>query len=80
MLGYFDIFAPDPHPHRMGWGRGAGANKKYRFSRQFMKCLRHLKFLPIKLPTPGGVGWDFCLLLLFSAVHDISRTFDFLTP
>ena len=58
-----------------------------------------MKFLPIKLPTPGGVGWagwggvgwggvgwggvgwggvNF-LLLLISAVHDISRTFDFLT-
>ena len=29
--------------------------QKYRFSRQFMKCPRHLKCLPIKLPTP--VGW-----------------------
>ena len=62
MLSYFDIFAPDPPP--IGWV-GGGANKKYRFSRQFMKCLRHLKFLPIKLPTPGGVGWDYFFVITF---------------
>ena len=60
-------FSPlTPPPHRMGWGGGAGANKKYRFSRQFMKCLRHLKFLPIKLPTPGGVGWDYFFVITLS--------------
>ena len=40
-------------------------SKKYRFSRQFMKCLRHLTFLPIKLPTPGGVAWDYFFVITF---------------
>ena len=59
MLSYFDIFAPDPPPHRMGWG-GAGANEKYRFSRQFMKCLTFKTFTH-KTPNPrwSGVGLFF---------------------
>ena len=41
-------------------------------------------YFEIVAPNPPPVGWDrvggYILLLLFSAVHDISRTFDFLTP
>ena len=72
------MFAPNPPP--VGWGGvGGGANKKYRFSRVHeMSDIWH--FYPLKLPTSGGVGCGYFFLLLFSAVHDISRTFDFLTP
>ena len=74
MLSYFEMFAPPPPP--IGWG---GANKKYRFSRQYVKCLT-FEIFTHKTPNPrwGGVGLIF--LLLFSAVHDISRTIYFLTP
>ena len=57
MLSYFEIFAPNPPPG--GWV-GGEANKKYRFSRQFMKCLTFDSFTH-KTPNPrwGGVGLIF---------------------
>ena len=60
MLSYFDIFAPDPPPSD-GVGGGAGANKKYRISRQFMKCLTFESFTH-KTPNSrwGGVELFFC--------------------
>ena len=45
-----------------------GAKKMYQFSRQFMKCPQ---------PFSGGGG---VIVLIFWAVHDISRSFEFLTP
>ena len=42
-----------------------------------------LNFNPQPPPPPGtppGVGWVKTNLLIFWTVHDISRTFDFLTP
>ena len=57
MLSYFDIFAPNPNPPPtpppFGWG---GANKNIDFLDSSLNVW-HLKFLPIKLPTPGGVVW-----------------------
>ena len=55
----------------------------YRFSWQFMKFTGLLKFWPPTPPPPlepPGVGWVKTNLLIFWTVHDISRTFDFLTP
>ena len=46
----------------------------YQFSRQFMKFPELLKCWPPKPPW-GGV-----CILIFWAVHEISRTFEFLTP
>ena len=57
MLSYFEIFPLPPPPRRMGWGGGL---KKYRFSRQFMKCLT-FEIFTHKTPNPrwGGVGLIF---------------------
>ena len=59
MNSYFEIFAPPPSV-------GVGANKKYQFSRQFVKCLT-FEFLPMKFPTPGGVGLIFFITFLGSS-------------
>ena len=54
----------------------------YRFSRQFMKFTGLLKFWPPTPPLepPLRVGWVKTNVLIFWTVHDITRTFDFLTP
>ena len=56
MLSYFEISPLTPPP--VGWG--GGGLKKYRFSRQFMKCLTFDIFTH-KTPNPrwGGVGLIF---------------------
>ena len=56
MLSYFEIFPLPPSP--VGWG--GGGLKKYRFSRQFMKCLT-FEIVTHKTPNPrwGGVGLIF---------------------
>ena len=56
MLSYFEMFAPNPPPRRMGLGGGGVANKNIDFLDSSWNVW-HLKFLPIKLPTPGGVEW-----------------------
>ena len=78
MLSYFDIFAPDPPPHRMGWGGGRGLTKNIDFS-TVHEMSQTFEIFTHKTPNPRWGGIIF-VLLLFSAVHDISRTFDFLTP
>ena len=64
---YFEIFAPNPPP--VGWV-GGGANKNIYFLDSWWNVW-HLKFLPIKLPTPGGVGWGkfFVITFLGSSWH-----------
>ena len=56
MLSYFEIFPLPPPP--VGWG--GGGLTKYRFSRQFMKCLT-FEIFTHKTPNPrwGGVGLIF---------------------
>ena len=81
MLSYFEMFAPNPPPS-VGWGGGGrgGVGVFDRFSLQFVKFPALLKFWPLPPPPgPPGVGWV-NKLLIFWTVHDISRTFDFLTP
>ena len=62
-------FSPlTPPPRRMGWG---GSNKKYRFSWVHEMCAIW-NFYPLKLPTPGGVGWggvNFFITFLGSSWH-----------
>ena len=46
-----------------------------------MKFPGLLNWLPVKIPSPGGVGVGSTFLsLIFLAVHNISRTFDFFYP
>ena len=59
---------PSLHPRR-------GDNKMYRLSRQFMKFPGLLIFLPLNISTGFFLNFFFVW-----AVHDISRTFAFLTP
>ena len=63
MLSYFDISAPDP-PIGWGGGPGRGLTKNIDFLDSSWNVW-HLKFLPIKLPTPGGVGWDYFFVITF---------------
>ena len=51
MLSYFENVAPNPPP-----SDGVGANKIIDFLDSSWNVW-HLNFLPIKLPTPGGVEW-----------------------
>ena len=50
------------------------------FSRQLMKFSDFYKFWPLKLSTSQVRSGGIKNVLLFSAVHDISRTFEMLTP
>ena len=43
-------------------------------------CLVTLKWCALKLPLQGGWGWGVKNESIFSAVHEISRTFEMLTP
>ena len=78
------IFWPPKIPTATSFGGGGGVTFFYRFSRQFMKFTGLLKFGPPTPPPPRnpppGVGWVKTNVLIFWTVHDISQTFDFLTP
>ena len=64
---YFEIVAPNPPP--VGWV-GGGTNQNIYFLDSWWNVW-HMKFLPIKLPTPGGVGWGklFVITFLGSSWH-----------
>ena len=72
-------FSPLTPPPSDGVGGGRGLTKNIDFLDSSWNVW-HLKFLPIKLPTPGGVGWDYFFVITFLGSSSHFPDFRFFDP